>query len=355
MRTCVLCAALVVGGHVSAAVAQTLEVGIIDFYGLREVAEKDLRGALGVSEGAQLDREDWAASKSDVVARLEALTNVVAARIQAVCCDEGKVTLYLGIQEDARTVFELHPAPQADVVLPDEIVATGERFAQAMMEAIQAGDSGDDMSQGHSLVSNPVMRAEQEKLLVYAEEYRQIIRDVLRKAADDDQRAIAAWTLGYAADKASVVDDLLYAVRDSNEVVRNNATRALAAIAQLGQAQPALGIEIPFEPFIDMLNSIEWSDRNKAGFVLRTLTETGDPELLEQLRERTLESLAEMAQWKSSGHAMAYFLILGRIAGMSDEEIFEAFSTGGRAEAVNALLELIGAHGPLKPRLRLAR
>ena len=39
MSTCVLCAALVVGGHVSAAVAQTLEVGIVDFYGLRVFVE----------------------------------------------------------------------------------------------------------------------------------------------------------------------------------------------------------------------------------------------------------------------------------------------------------------------------
>ena len=345
MRALLVCAALVVGGQANPAAAQTFEVGIIDFYGLRSVAEDDLRVALGVSEGDQLDREDWVAGEPDVLARLESLPNVVAARINVVCCDDGKVTLYVGIQEDARTVFELHAAPQADVVLPDEVVAADERFEQALLEAVQTGNAGEDTSQGHSLMSNPVARAEQEKFLVYAEEYRQIIREVLRTAADDDQRAIAAFALGYAADKTSVVDDLLYAVRDPSGSVRNNATRALGAIAQLRRARPELGIEIPSEPFIDMLNSIDWSDRNKALFVLMALTETGGPELLKQLRERTLESLAEMAQWKRSGHAMAPFLILGRIAGMSDEELFESFSTGERGEAVDALLKLIRTHG----------
>ena len=46
MRTCVLCVALMLGAYASAAAVQTLEVGIIDFYGLRKVAEEDLRGAL---------------------------------------------------------------------------------------------------------------------------------------------------------------------------------------------------------------------------------------------------------------------------------------------------------------------
>jgi hypothetical protein len=63
--------------------------------------------------------------------------------------------------------------------------------------------------------------------------------------------------------------------------------------------QGALRLVVRPAPFIDLLNSIEWTDRNKSSFALEMLTESRDPALLLDLRARALRSLIEMARWKS--------------------------------------------------------
>ena len=82
---------------------------------------------------------------------------------------------------------------------------------------------------------------------------------------------------------------------------------------------------MPAAPFVDLLNSIDWPDRNKSSAALLQLTEGRDPALLNDLRSRALDSLIEMARWKSPGHAYMPFFILGRVAGMSEDAIAAAW------------------------------
>jgi len=82
---------------------------------------------------------------------------------------------------------------------------------------------------------------------------------------------------------------------------------------------------VPSTPFVDLLNSIDWSDRNKSAAALLALTESRDTALLNDLRTRALESLIEMARWKSPGHAYMPFFILGRVARMSEDAIKAAW------------------------------
>jgi hypothetical protein len=69
--------------------------------------------------------------------------------------------------------------------LPHEIVDTYELFEDALEVAVRTGDAADDVSQGHSLVANPEVRAIQERFLVLAVDHAAILRDVLRHAPDD--------------------------------------------------------------------------------------------------------------------------------------------------------------------------
>ena len=55
------------------------------------------------------------------------------------------------------------------------------------------------------------------------------------------------------------------------------------------------------------------------------MTESREAALLNDLRTRALESLIEMTRWKSSGHAYMPFVILGRVAGMSEDAINAAW------------------------------
>jgi hypothetical protein len=107
--------------------------------------------------------------------------------------------------------------------------------------------------------------------------------------------------------------------------------RALAVIAVYAQAAPQRHIQVPFEPFIALLNSIVWTDRNKAAFALYELTERRDPALLAKLRARTLPTLVEMARWQVAGHAFRPFALLGRIGNLSETEMQTGWERDKRA------------------------
>ncbi len=312
---------------------ETPHIGIIDFYGLRKIPEGRVREALGVKVG-----DPFPSSKSELERHIErTVPGIARARLQGVCCDAGKAILYIGIEEQSAPVFDFRPPPESDAALPQKIVETYERFLVALEEAVRNGDASDDLTQGHSLMANPACRALQQRFLVHAKAHAARLRTVLRSSADGRQRAIAAQVLGYAPEKNLVVDDLLYAIRDPEDEVRNNAMRALGAIAVLAGRRPELGIQIPPLRFVEMLNSIIWSDRNKALMVLLTLTESRDPRVLKRLHQTALPSLVEMARWKSRGHATPAYILLGRVAGLSDEEIQASLSVGDRETAISQL------------------
>ncbi len=55
---------------------------------------------------------------------------------------------------------------------------------------------------------------------------------------------------------------------------------------------------------------------------LARLTERRDPALLTALREQALQPLIEGASWSGDpGHAGAFLVILGRIAGLPDDKL----------------------------------
>jgi hypothetical protein len=159
------------------------------------------------------------------------------------------------------------------------------------------------------------------------------LRLVLRSSGDAAHRALAALVLGYAPDKPAVVEDLVHGISDPDEEVRNNAMRALWVFADMDPGVSRSVPRIPSEPFLALLNSAVWSDRNKASVALVSMTATRDPELLAKLREESLASLVEMARWKSAGHAYAAYIILGRMTGYSDEAA-QALWDGGEREVV---------------------
>src|SRR6516162_2232290 len=107
-------------------------IGTIDFFGLRKVSEAKIRQTLGVREGDFLP-----ASKGNAEESLEKISGVVESHLEAVCCDEGKMILYVGIEERGSPHFDLREAPEGDSKLPDEVLATYRRFQQVSADAIR--------------------------------------------------------------------------------------------------------------------------------------------------------------------------------------------------------------------------
>ena len=113
--------------------------------------------------------------------------------------------------------------------------------------------------------------------------------------------------------------------------------RALAVRAVYVQEHPNVRIRIPSQPFVRMLNSLDWTDRNKAGFALIHLSQKRDVALLKSLRKEALPALIEMAHWTRSGYGQPAFVLLGRMVGLSDEAIFTAWQQGDYAKVLNAV------------------
>jgi hypothetical protein len=87
-----------------------------------------------------------------------------------------------------------------------------------------------------------------------------------------------------------------------------------------------------------MLNSIDWTDRNKSSWALSNLTAQRDPSVLSELRQTALTSLIEMSRWKSS-RGYEPFLLLGRVAGIPEDEITAAWERGDRAAFIDAAVK----------------
>ena len=336
--------AIAVAGFVACALGtpcpvngQEIEIGIIDLYGLSRVAARQVREALTFAEGDTIAfGNEGQAFLTESEERLARLPGVARARIRPVCCDGGRAIVYVGIEERGGATLRYRAQPEGDARLAADIVRAGDEGMNALLRAVLDGNTAEDGSRGHALADDPALRAVQERFVIYATRDLPELRRVLRSSSDAAHRALAAQVLGYAADKSQVVDDLVYGMSDPSAEVRNNASRALWVFAEMPpDASPAVP-RVPAQPFIELLHSPVWSDRNKASFALMALSTAGDPELLAALREQALAPLVEMARWKSEGHALPALIILGRVAGYSDKATYELWERGDRDAVIDA-------------------
>jgi hypothetical protein len=127
-------------------------------------------------------------------------------------------------------------------------------------------------------------------------------------------------------------------MRDQDDTVRENAMRALKAVAVGGRLHPEQEVHIEPTWFVELLNSVVWSDRHNATLALVNLTDKRDPETLALIRERALASVIEMAQWRELRDALPAFVLAGRLAGLDDAEISAAWVSGDRKPVLDEAL-----------------
>ena len=313
--------------------AQAPRVDDIEFYGLHKLPEQKLLHALRLKPGDPIPP-----SKSGLEEDLEQIPGVVLAHLEAVCCDHGKTTLFIGIEEKGAPHLAFRSQPAGAAVLPDDLTNTYRKFLEAVRDAAHRGSTAEDLTVGHSLMADPDAREFQFGFADYAAAHLPLLRDVLRDSDDAEQRAIAAAIVGYAPNKKDVLNDLVYALQDPDDAVRANALRSLNAFAVLARLQPQLGIRVPATWFVEMLNSIVLSDRTRAANVLVTLTDQDAAATLDQIRDRALDSVVEMAQWKNLRYALPAFMLVGRLAGLNEQEIQKAWTGGDRQAAIGIAL-----------------
>lgn len=304
-------------------------IGIIEIYGARKVSVKKIRSALGVKEGDILPM-----SRDDAEDRIDKIPGVVASRIEATCCDNRKTVLYVGVEEKGEPHFEFRPAPNGSITLPREIVDKYHAFLEAVSASIQGHNADEDLTNGYSLMADPECRDLQQAFLPMVARHLTNVDQVIRQSADAEQRAIGAYVIQYAPrdlrSAKTMIDALQYALQDVDDTVRENAMRSLKAVTVGTRLHPEQEIRVEPTWFVELLNSVVWSDRRNASLALVNLTDHRDREALSLIRERALTSVLEMARWRDLKHALPAFILAGRVAGLDEKQIQDAWIRGDR-------------------------
>lgn len=319
--------------------AQKLEIGLVDYYGLSSPgapAKSQVEACLAFKIGDLINGEGKNVWKDPTIACLKNLPGIKQATLEGVCCDEkNKVMIFVGISQQAATA-ETNRSFTLEERLPVELVAAYDTLLSGMMMAVQTGQADEDDTKGHALFHFPKAIEPQRLFAAYASTHLSTLRNVLRNSRHDKDREVASWVIAFAEDKKGIVPDYATAVGDPSEDVRNNAVRALGILDNYFR-QTKVNVSIDPTPFVEMMNSISWSDRNKSANLLNSMTWDRKPELMTRLRKEALYPLVDMARWKSTGHAYAAFVILGRMAGWPEEVTHQRVNED-RAKWVDAVL-----------------
>lgn len=304
-------------------------LGEIDFFGNKGIDISAIRSALPFHEGEPFPpatakpSDDLKRQVSEIVKQV---TGHDPTSVTFVCCDaKQNWMIFIGLAGASYQPITFHSAPTGEIRFPKPAFALGRNLEKATRDAVMKGNSSEDDSQGFALSKDPAAKEAALALREYALQNEPLILQVLASSSDARHRAAAAQMLGYARQSPAQIDALVQASLDSDEGVRNDATRALGVLVH---SKPALAQSIPPGPFIGLIRSGSWTDHNKASLLLDALTESRDPKVLATLRAQALDSLLEMAQWRSIGHATASLMILGRIAGIDESQLYELIPSG---------------------------
>lgn len=311
------------------AVGQEVEIERIVFFGSEGIDTERVSEALPIREGDTVsvatDTDAW---KRSIVESVRETTGNAPTDVSPVCCgEEGGMLVYIGLPGSSSHAVSFNRPPGRSEHVPAEFATLYDEIDAAVREAVIAGRAGEDDSAGYALASDfPPLRDKQLEVRRYALANESAIYDVLRSSSDPKHRAMAAFAAGYAERSDEQIQALVSASFDADRGVRNDAIRALGVILR---ADPGVGARIPAERFVELLGSGMFEDRNKASFVLLALTASRDPALLDMIESRARTPLLEMADWPP-GHSGPALLILGRIAGIEEERLFELLNAGRR-------------------------
>lgn len=315
--------------------AQAPRIGDINFYGLRKITRSEALDVMKIEPGGPLP-----GSKGDLEEKLDGMRDVVDARVTAVCCQGDRTALFIGIEERGDAAATFRSEPSGDASLPQGILDRYQQFLAAVDRASAHGNVTEDFTAGHSVMDDPAARAIQPDFVAFANAHVDVLKKALHEGSDGEVRAAAAAIIGYGPKTQAAVDELQFALNDPDLGVRGNAMHALSALIVYARKHAEARLKIEPTWMVELLRSIELRDREESSKALVLLTDNGAaPDALDLMRDRALPALAEMARWSTLRYALPPFLLLGRIAGMSDTETQQAWARNAREPVILKALD----------------
>ena len=236
-----------------------------------------------------------------------------------------------------------------DARLPSALYDDYLSFLEAVEGSIRGQNADEDLTNGYSLMADP-----------YAARFPAGVRSscgyksccsrsggarIVPTLSNGPPR-LTCCNMGPGDARRKIVTDALqYALRDQEDIVRKNALRALRAVYVGAKLHPDQDVAIEPAWLVEMLNSVVLSDRRSAAQILVNLTEDRDKETLDMIRERALASVLEMARWKTLDHALPAFVLAGRVAGVDEKTIKDAWVKEDRESVLGELAPKKGKKG----------
>jgi hypothetical protein len=308
------------------------QVGQINYFGYGGIDLAPIRAQLPLRVGDTITFATF--DESAIKSFLARAAGHPPTDIDIVCCDDAKrLLIYIGLAGSSSRPVPTTSSPRGPQHLAATALKLYDRQMSALESAVRRGVAAEDDSKGYALNIDPALRQIELSIHTYAMTREAEFERVLRNAADPHQRLVASEFLGYVPRSSTQIKALAEAVNDSDGEVRNNAVRALSVLAGARNARP---LSIDPQPFIALLFSGKWSDRNKGSLLLARLTEGRDPGLLAALRKEALPPLDEGSAWSDSGHAGAFLMILGRIADIPEDKLQQMIAGGNSAAIIAA-------------------
>jgi len=293
------------------------------FFGYEGFNVNNLRQAFSLKKGAIVDLNEWFPNRMNTLkAEIKNITGAEATDMALINTGDGPI-VFVGVPGKSNSKPSARNAIGTTAILaPNEIKKAYDRMTELLPKAV-ARKTKEDVEQ---------FNAAKIELKTLSEVKRPELLAAL-DSSDSTDRVVASFALGLVADKPDELAALVRLANDPDSVVRNNSTRELG---ELLQDHPELVKYIPAAPFIAMLNSPTWTDRNKSIFVLDKLTRSRSPAVLKELCDKALPSLKEMCDWPS-GYAETAIELLGRIAGIPDEKLLPMCEKKDPHEVLRAL------------------
>jgi hypothetical protein len=291
------------------------QIAYIEFFGYAGIDVDAVRDTLPFHAGDNLSGD----LEKQAETAVRQVTGRDATDFTKVCCTgDGDSVVFIGLPGSSSHPFQFNASPEGDATVPAELASLWRKMDEAETKALQSGNPAEDGSIGYRLMKETGARAAELAVRAYVLQHQDEVIRVLESSSKSDQRAMAADALGYGARNARQMAALVYASRDPDSDVRNNAMRALGEILR---ANPSAGREVPPDAFIDMVRSGIWTDRNKGCVVLWPLTQSRDAEVLTKIKAESEEALWEIARWRNVGWAFCARAVIGRIAGIPEERL----------------------------------
>jgi hypothetical protein len=312
---------------------QKFQIGSINYFGYGGLPLEKIRAAIPWHVGDTLSFATF--SRKPVEDAVSKEIGKPPTDVNITCCDSSHhLEVYIGLPGSTSRAVPVATVLTGSTRLDPKGLRLYEKADALLWQAVASGNGSEDDSKGYMISKNPPLRAITLQMRSYAFSREQELTHVLQTSGKVEDRRAAACLLGYVERSPTQSQALSRAISDPDDQVRNNAARALEVLAAI----PGAGdIQIDIAPFIALLYSGKWTDRNKASLFLARVADKKEPSILNSLRDKAMGPLTEGASWSDvPGHSTPFLLILARIGHLSDDKLGQLLKDGDSAEIIAA-------------------